>query len=426
MGSNHEGTIRCCVGSPVFRPSHSLKDRGRHDAVMLALRTNNDLETAIKTWFSIPEEDDYVYYANTSVKLSQVQQILGQGGAKGLHSWYWSEENGERRPLPSPPVADIDSYISIFLPTTATASALKSFAFNAKRSSIRSAVANHIISKRFIDNSHPLYAQLAAIPKTKAGLPCNPYLDFWAWSCHALEWCGPPPLPQGLDKPSTTTAPSPPPEAGSASTSKMIMPPHRSHPLLAIFMHHFGCAIPTHEALTTLKLLAAGRTIADVGSGNGYWTMMLRSYGLSVIPVDSAQSEWRVNWLEDPPSSSSHMDDSSGGTVLADGATWLSSQKTKGGKDLVLLIVYPIVGADGGGAFTRSLLAAYAGDTIAVVGTQNHNGYTGFKGMAMDEYMEREHKNDGWKRVVQIPLPSFAGKDEALFVFQRRESWCAS
>ena len=24
-----------------------------------------------------------------------------------------------------------------------------------------------------------------------------------------------------------------------------------------------------------------------------------------------------------------------------------------------------------------------------------------------------------WKRVLQIPLPSFAGKDEALFVFEK-------
>jgi hypothetical protein len=27
----------------------------------------------------------------------------------------------------------------------------------------------------------------------------------------------------------------------------------------------------------------------------------------------------------------------------------------------------------------------------------------------------------GWKRVLQIPLPSFAGKDEALFVFEKEE-----
>ncbi len=27
----------------------------------------------------------------------------------------------------------------------------------------------------------------------------------------------------------------------------------------------------------------------------------------------------------------------------------------------------------------------------------------------------------GWKRVLQIPLPSFAGKDEALFVFEKTD-----
>ena len=66
-----------------------------------------------------------------------------------------------------------------------------------------------------------------------------------------------------------------------------------------------------------------------------------------------------------------------------------------------------------------SLINAYAGDTIAVVGTQNRNGYTSFRDMTMDEYMDREHSEDGWKKIVQIPLPSFAGKDEALFVLPR-------
>lgn len=26
-----------------------------------------------------------------------------------------------------------------------------------------------------------------------------------------------------------------------------------------------------------------------------------------------------------------------------------------------------------------------------------------------------------WERVLQIPLPSFAGKDEALFVFEKKK-----
>jgi hypothetical protein len=172
-------------------------------------------------------------------------------------------------------------------------------------------------------------------------------------------------------------------------------------------MHHFGCAVPSYEALELLRILSAGRQIADIGSGNGYWTFMLRQHGVSVVPIDNAQSEWRVTWVSD--------------TVVADGAKWLARKENDAGRHMVLLMVYPIVGGGiaGGeeGSFTRGLMTAYQGDTVAVVGTQNHNGYTGFKGMTMDEFMEKEHRD--WIKVVQVPLPSFAGKDEALYIFQR-------
>ncbi len=134
---------------------------------------------------------------------------------------------------------------------------------------------------------------------------------------------------------------------------------------------------------------------------------MLRRYGVTVHPVDNMQSEWRVKWVDD--------------TVISDGVKWL--KKHGDGKDMVLLLVYPIVGGGPGGGveggFTRNLVNAFKGDTIAVVGTQNRNGYTGFRGVTMDEYMAQEQKE--WTKVVQIPLPSFAGKDEALYVFQRGE-----
>ncbi|KAK3392952.1 hypothetical protein B0H63DRAFT_456923 [Podospora didyma] len=398
-----------CVGSPNFDPKAAIEDTGAHEAALQALQTDNDLETAIRTWFGfLPgEEDKYVYHAIASVKLAQVQHAVRLGAANGLHAWYFDADGGQ---LPSPSQADIDAYISIFLPSTLTASALKTFSSNAKKGSVRALVARDLAAKRFIHPGHSLASQLISIPRAKksSAMPRNPYFDFWAWSCRILEWCGP------------YTPPPPPSTSGTKQTPPQV--PVRSHHILPIFMHHFGCAVPSHEALTLLKLIAAGRPIADIGSGNGYWAFMLRAYGVTAVyAVDNAQSAWRVTWIPD--------------TIISDGAKWLSSTSSSSPsspnqKDMVLLLVYPIVSNN----FTRSVVAAYKGDTVAVVGTQNRNGYTAFADMTVDEFMvtasatadgqgqgqgQGHGQGGGWTKIIQIPLPSFAGKDEALFIFQR-------
>ncbi|KAG6125005.1 hypothetical protein E4U12_007720 [Claviceps purpurea] len=362
-----------CVGSTSFQPEAIVADQDTLTKTQARL-ANDDLFEASRLLFRLPENDAYTYHATAAVKLAQVQRIVSLGAVNGLHTWYRAEDLSPRDPPPKP---DIEAYISIFSPATATASALKNFGTNAKKTSIRAEAAQHLSNKRFI---HPALSAKLTLPRCKNLPRQNPYFDFWAWSCRNLEWCGP-----------------------CASSERTAT----SHHVLPVLMHHFGCATPSHESLEILRILADGRPIADVGSGNGYWTFMLRGYGLTVHAVDNMQSEWRVNWVSD--------------TVITDGVQWL--QRHEKGKDMVLLLVYPVVGggADGGrdGTFTRNLVDAFRGDTIAVVGTQNRNGYTGFKDMTMDEYMNREKKE--WKRVVQIPLPSFAGKDEALYVFQRGE-----
>ncbi|QYT00706.1 hypothetical protein H0G86_007785 [Trichoderma simmonsii] len=360
-----------CVGSPSFAPDEVIEDAPRLQQARELLAAN-DLYNASRVLLSLPERDSFTYHAMTSVKLAEVQHVVGLGGVNNLHAWYRDEDGTAREPPPQP---DIEAYISIFSPSTATASALKNFETNAKKTSIRSEAARHLAEKRYV---HPALASQLTIPKSKQPPSQNPYFDFWAWSCRNLEWCGP-----------------------CASSERVAT----SHHVLPIFMHHFGCATPSHESLAVLRLLADGRAVADMGSGNGYWTFLLRRYGLTVYPVDNMQSEWRVNWVDD--------------TVIMDGVQWL--RKNDNGKDLVLLLVYPVVGGGIGGgtegSFTRGLVNAFQGDTIAVVGTQNGNGYTGFKSMTMDVFMEQEHPE--WTKVVQIPLPSFAGKDEALYVFQR-------
>ncbi|KAM0323118.1 hypothetical protein ACHAQA_008968 [Verticillium albo-atrum] len=365
-----------CVGNPAFNPEEYIQDTARQQRALEYLK-KDDLYYASLVTFGLPERDTYTYHAMTAVKLAQVQHVVTLGGANDLHAWYRTEDDGGGAPLPPPPAADTEAYIALFAPQTLAASALKSLLSNAKKTSLRAQIGAHLAAKRHI---HPGLPAAFTVPRCKSPPSPNPYFDFWAWSARALEWAGP--CPAAARRPA-------------------------SHHVLPIFMHHFGCAAPSHEGLELLRLAADGRAIADVGSGNGYWAFMLRRYGVRVHAVDNMQSEWRVNWVAD--------------TETADGPAWL--RRRDGGRDLVLLLVYPVVGGGvaGGveGGFTRDLVAAYEGDTIAVVGTQNGNGYTSFRDMTMDQYMEREHKE--WTKIVQIPLPSFAGKDEALYIFQRGE-----
>ena len=151
--------------------------------------------------------------------------------------------------------------------------------------------------------------------------------------------------------------------------------------------------------MEVIKQLAGMRTVVEIGSGNGYWAYMLRRMSVFVQAVDNLQSEYRTLWIGD--------------TLIKDGEKYLKDEK--GCKYAVLLLVYPIVSSD----FTSRVLDTYKGDTICVAGTQNRSGYTAFKDRTIDEYMEVEKAD--YEKTIQIPLPSFPGKDEALYVFERRK-----
>ncbi|KAI0476515.1 hypothetical protein GGR56DRAFT_666088 [Xylariaceae sp. FL0804] len=423
-----------CEGAPSWTPDAYMDDAALQRRAEEHL-ARDDLASAIAASFGVRRGDGYVYHAIASVTLPQAQHFVAQGPAP---VWYRDpapdaaaagsaaaaagttaavSEGAASQPrtlppplppaLPPPPRADIDAYLAVFSPATATPAALRGLAGNARKGSVRAQVASHLLAKRFVHEA-PAYEALRRPPRVRGGgagananaaaaaAHANPYLAFVAWASRALGWAGP---------------------CGAAEAAASRGP--SSHPALAVLYHHFGCACPSHEALEALRRLAAGREVLDVGSGGGYWTYLLRRRGVRCTPVDSGQSAWRVAWVAD--------------TVEADGADYVRRHGGGGGgsgsggaRDAVLLLVYPIVGGGvaGGrpGDFTRGLLAAYEGDTLAVVGTQNHNGYTGFRGETMDEFMARdEQRAQGWVRVLQIPLPSFPGKDEALFVFQRGE-----
>ena len=60
------------------------------------------------------------------------------------------------------------------------------------------------------------------------------------------------------------------------------------------------------------------------------------------------------------------------------------------------------------------------GTTIIAASSQNASGFTAFAKETIAEWMARELPD--WEKILQIPLPSFAGRDEALFVFEKKNS----
>jgi hypothetical protein len=288
--------------------------------------------------------------------------------------------------IEAPSQADIEAYTQIFSPKTASVSALNSLASNAKRGSIRASIGEHLKSHLHLPGTSTGLI-LPAKQKNPKTVFINPYYDLWAWSCRDLEWAGP---------------------NGSTVNIK------QSHHILPVFYHHFGCVCPTWDSMSLIQKLAkskmGAKSIVEIGSGNGYWAYLLRRLGLTVQAVDNAVSEWRTNWIGD--------------TIIADGVMFLKNPPTNlqgpelggpGCPNAILLLVYPQVSAN----LTASLLHEFKGSIIIVAGTQNLNGYTGFKDETIGQWMAREKPM--FQKAVQIPLPSFAAKDEALFIFTLKE-----
>ncbi|KAF2014180.1 hypothetical protein BU24DRAFT_492878 [Aaosphaeria arxii CBS 175.79] len=345
--------------------------------------------------FDLPSDDKWVYRAQGETTLDITQRAIDAKRRNGMHNWYHDEDGKPIEP-PHPEPSEITAYTSLFHPDVSLPKALKAFKASAKANTIRAQVSTHLESKH---HNSLTSAGLLPTKKKEPRQHVNPYLDLWVYSCEELEWAGPIP---------TTTYTK------------------QSHHILPHLYHHFGCLVPTYTALHIISKLAqplkpslhpSATPILDIGSGTGYWTYMLRTFLPStpvdaswrtntVVAIDSGASAYRTMWIGD--------------TVRQDGAAYLRARE--GGRGCILLLVYP----QATGAFTASVLRAYEGDVVVVGGTQNGNGFTGFTGESVEEWMSRERRGE-FELGVRVPLPSFAGKDEALCVFVRRGSrWSSS
>ena len=345
------------------------------------LHSGKPLARCIGEAFDIPPTDQYIYRAQGETTLHITERAISGKRAHGMHNWYHDESGTPIEPQ-HPSQEEVTAYTTLFDPSLSLPKALNGFKSQSKANTIRKQIADHL-SSRFHNTTSGL------LPSKKDRKHVNPYLSLWAYSSVELEWAGPIP----------------------ATTHTKI-----SHHILPLFYHHFGCIVPSYAALHVLAKLAQPAKpskedvipILDMGSGNGYWTYMLRRFPLpapemktlDVRPIDSGLSEYRVTWVED--------------TIKTDGKEYL--RRNAGGKNAILLLVYPQATGD----FTGAVMKLFEGDTIVVAGTQNGNGFTAFQDQVVDQWVEKNLK--AFELTLRMPLPSFAGKDEALFVFQRKKA----
>lgn len=324
---------------------------------------NDSITESITRAFGLPVPDTYLYaQESSSVTLAQASEALSSsGGGYKYHYYHGSDTVTVKQ-------SDVAAYTDIFASGTDTEKLTTSFVMNAKKASPRDFSARYLQSRRLVPPS---------FKATKLKTHLNPYLDLWALCCRQLGFLGPLNISSYED-----------PRAAK-----------QSHPILPIFMHHFGCAIPSLEALQLIKYVARDGSVLDVGCGNAYWTWLLRRQHVRVVPIDDCSSTWRTIFADD--------------IIKSDAIKFLNGRDTK---HEILLLVYPITGAN---HLTKRIIDVFQGDTIVYVGTQNANRYTGFQDVIVDEYFQSSMP--GWHKVVHVPIPSFPGKDDALFIFQKKK-----
>ena len=165
-------------------------------------------------------------------------------------------------------------------------------------------------------------------------------------------------------------------------------------------MQQCSWAVPNEAALAALAHHAPGGKLLEVGAGCGYWARLAESRGLDVIALDDwsdgDDAECYGRWFPRQ--------------LRAEGAAWL--REHGGAPDRALFMCWPRFADDREAAAPAdAVLAAYAGDVLALVGERN-DGATWWPS-------EAALQAGGWREEEAVWIPNWPGMRDELAIFKR-------
>ena len=167
----------------------------------------------------------------------------------------------------------------------------------------------------------------------------------------------------------------------------------------ADLINQFGYAVPTPEAIEAIRRFAGNDGVCELGAGLGLWARELARAGLTVFAYDQTPVGHpdRRNFYF-PRATRSHFNVQEG-----DHTAIMRHQ------DCVLMLCYPP--HDGLGALMAiHALQRFQGDKHVFIGDHSV--------CATDEYWDLLSRR--WEQEEHIPLPSYPGNQDWLFLYTRK------
>ena len=171
------------------------------------------------------------------------------------------------------------------------------------------------------------------------------------------------------------------------------------------FVSYFAWAIPTEEAIATIRRFANGQPILEVGAGKGLWASLLQKTGATVLATDDLSTHSGQNDPSDDPRYRVRK-----AFTFVERLNHLEAL-SKYGFCPTLMMCWPPFGL----GMSEETLREYRGDRLVYIGEQQ----AAAEAVTGSESFHHRLQQD-WHLSAKITVPRWPGVYDAVFLYRRK------